>query len=148
MDPRKASASRAASASILLRGGVAEGSRPRDQRAERYGVGHGLRLRAASVAAAISSASSAEGVARAQSSTSMEVSSLCVPEADLRSGQSSLVDGGRVLDEGRSRGGPPPRTIDRSSWARSALRLTTSLPSKPIRPRMGFLMDRKRVGGS
>ena len=36
--------------------------------------------------------------------------------------------------KGRSRCGPHPRTLVRSSWARSALRLTTSLPSKPVRP--------------
>jgi hypothetical protein len=134
MDSRKASASRASSAAFLLREGVAAETRRRVRMPWPAGVGQGPRSGAASAAAAHSSSSSAEGVAHL-SSSSTPVGSAHSPSAEVpRIGLSSLRFGVRLLVGGRSRGGPPPLTAYRSSLERSALRLTTSLPSKPVRP--------------
>ena len=64
MDPRKASASRAASAAVLLSGEAAAWPGPRDRMLGLAGAGQGPRLRVASAAAAFSYASSAKGMAR------------------------------------------------------------------------------------
>ena len=130
---RKAYASRVASAAVTAREGYDAESERRVRRPELLGVGQGPRSGVASAVVAHSSASSAEGVERTPSSSSSECFAYCLHVAVPRIRPSSLRFGAWLLVERWSRGGPSPRTSVRSNVARSALRLTTSLPSKPVR---------------